>query len=449
LARLAQTLVGSYKSNQIRQNYQNQATDYRTQLAQALAGNDPMKALSQSSNPELQQEGLQLQMQRAARAPQEQWRPMTPQEVQQRGLNPRGSYETSNFGQTRVVQVPVQPTVQDGFVIDPNDPTHPQQIPGWVQQHAAIAAAGRAPVLPPDAVREFQFAKSQGFNGSYTDYLAAKGQASSGIFGGGDNGKALTILTRGDPSSPEYASAYWLLSQPKMTVDQQTGQMTTVTPDMSKFRPPAGTQLQGAPQGAAAPQQPPSPAVGGNQATPGQPGGQPTLQAPIAPPASPAAQPGVTITPIPGAQGRIPNDEQSKAGGFYDRMTASEANISSNAAAGTSRTQQILNAVPGIGNSLISGAKQSLNQAELDWLTAQLRRESGAVIGPSEIENAKQQYFPQPGDSDETLAQKAANRQTAMDAMKKSAGPYYKFAPPKDTNKNKVLKYNPARGKLE
>lgn len=62
-------------------------------------------------------------------------------------------------------------------------------------------------------------------------------------------------------------------------------------------------------------------------------------------------------------------------------------------------------------NILKSSDRQQLEQAEKNFLNAVLRRESGAVISPSEFANGAKQYFPQPGDTTEVLAQKKSNRE--------------------------------------
>jgi hypothetical protein len=78
------------------------------------------------------------------------------------------------------------------------------------------------------------------------------------------------------------------------------------------------------------------------------------------------------------------------------------------------------------GSSLTHGLAsediQKLRQAERNFVNAVLRRESGAAISESEFENAEKQYFPQPGDTSATLAQKAQNRQTTIAALNASAG---------------------------
>ena len=50
-------------------------------------------------------------------------------------------------------------------------------------------------------------------------------------------------------------------------------------------------------------------------------------------------------------------------------------------------------------------------------INAVLRRESGAVISPSEFANANKQYFVQPNDKPGNIAQKARNRQLAIEGV--------------------------------
>ncbi len=72
-----------------------------------------------------------------------------------------------------------------------------------------------------------------------------------------------------------------------------------------------------------------------------------------------------------------------------------------------------------------SGTIQSYNQAARNFINAVLRRESGAAISQSEFDNAYQQYLPRPGDSEEVLAQKKANREAVYSSLVNSAGPAY------------------------
>lgn len=92
-------------------------------------------------------------------------------------------------------------------------------------------------------------------------------------------------------------------------------------------------------------------------------------------------------------------------------------------------TKQALQGVPVVGGVLGAGAnvalskeQQKVEQAQRNFVNAVLRQESGAVISDAEFENAKKQYFPQPGDKPEVLAQKRQNRLTAIAGFKKIAG---------------------------
>ena len=76
-----------------------------------------------------------------------------------------------------------------------------------------------------------------------------------------------------------------------------------------------------------------------------------------------------------------------------------------------------------IGNALLSKEQQMVEQAQRNFVNAVLRVESGAVINPSEFENAKKQYFPQPGDGAAVIEQKRKNRKTAIEGLNVMASP--------------------------
>jgi len=81
--------------------------------------------------------------------------------------------------------------------------------------------------------------------------------------------------------------------------------------------------------------------------------------------------------------------------------------------------------VPGIGwaaNAALGDTEQSVGQAQRNFINAVLRQESGAAIASSEFNNARKQYFPQPGDSDSVIAQKQANRERVIESFKIGAG---------------------------
>jgi hypothetical protein len=91
---------------------------------------------------------------------------------------------------------------------------------------------------------------------------------------------------------------------------------------------------------------------------------------------------------------------------------------------GTSFWQNARSRIPGVGNYAVSNDFQKYNQAKRNFVNAVLRKESGAVISKEEFENADKQYFPQPGDerNPEIMAQKRANRETAIEGLKRAAG---------------------------
>jgi hypothetical protein len=85
-------------------------------------------------------------------------------------------------------------------------------------------------------------------------------------------------------------------------------------------------------------------------------------------------------------------------------------------------------------------------QAQEDWVRAKLRKESGAVIADEEMEREIATYFPKPGDTPQVIKQKAKARETAIQGMKKAAGPAgQRINAPTGT----VRKYNPATGRIE
>jgi hypothetical protein len=86
--------------------------------------------------------------------------------------------------------------------------------------------------------------------------------------------------------------------------------------------------------------------------------------------------------------------------------------------------------VPLVGGALEYGANLTLSdnsqkaeQAQRNFVNAVLRQESGAAINRDEFDNARKQYFPQPGDSQVVIAQKARNRQLAINGFRENSRP--------------------------
>lgn len=83
----------------------------------------------------------------------------------------------------------------------------------------------------------------------------------------------------------------------------------------------------------------------------------------------------------------------------------------------TSIQTAFLEVVPG-GNILLSDDEQQFAQAKRDFITAVLRKESGAAIGKDEFVNEDKKFFPQVGDKPAVLKQKALGRKRAFENLK-------------------------------
>jgi hypothetical protein len=169
--------------------------------------------------------------------------------------------------------------------------------------------------------------------------------------------------------------------------------------------------------------------------------------------------PGMPIIPITGAGGEqlvgkgAATEDQAKSAGFALRMNEAKQIFSAPVidpmtqkplvvdgkvvtledAFGTpSRTQAILRAIPsagvttGLANLFEGAGRQQYRQAQENWVTANLRAESGAVIGDAEMEREIAKYFPQANDKPATIEQKARSRKSAELAMEVRGGPALK-----------------------
>ena len=168
-----------------------------------------------------------------------------------------------------------------------------------------------------------------------------------------------------------------------------------------------------------------------------------------------AAMPVMTAagTQLEGA-GSKPTEDQSKSAGFAFRMKQS-TNIFNQPAVDKSgepiidpktgkpvtleqaygqpgKYQAIMRAIPsaglttGLANVSEDVGRQQYRQAQENWVTANLRPESGAVIGVEEMEKEITKYFPQTNDAPKTIEQKARARRDTELAMTVRAGPAYK-----------------------
>lgn len=143
---------------------------------------------------------------------------------------------------------------------------------------------------------------------------------------------------------------------------------------------------------------------------------------------------------------QIKNEGQGLATGFGMRMKESNAILNAmedkgiiNTGATRSVVSGILGAIPAIGGQLEektsaamnvlpswaggpNAEQQQVEQARRNFITAVLRKESGAVISPQEFYAEEKKYFPQLGDEALVIQQKRAARDIAIRAMDVQSG---------------------------
>lgn len=124
-------------------------------------------------------------------------------------------------------------------------------------------------------------------------------------------------------------------------------------------------------------------------------------------------------------------EDQSKAANFARRMELALSDIAEIEATGFNRASAEASVRSGAftPNFLNSKEGQRYSNAEKNFASANLRKESGAVIGRDEMLQQEQLYFPRHGDTPETIAQKARNRAQAYEGMKAAAGVHFDKIP--------------------
>ena len=115
---------------------------------------------------------------------------------------------------------------------------------------------------------------------------------------------------------------------------------------------------------------------------------------------------------------------QSSAASYLQRLVGAEELFGKFALEGN--TTIPLTKLPSIGtaieSNILNGPEQQLIQAQRDWVRAKLRKESGAVISPEEEADERRTYFPQPGDTPDTIEQKRQSRLAAQRQLEIQAG---------------------------
>jgi hypothetical protein len=146
---------------------------------------------------------------------------------------------------------------------------------------------------------------------------------------------------------------------------------------------------------------------------------------------APAPEGMPTGTPLRG-KGTAMSESQSNATAYGMRMKEANAILEDLAKKGVLKGA-LIEGIPLVGESLgkvlpsvlggTSEAQQQVNQAKSNFITAVLRKESGAVISDSEFDREDRKYFPQVNDSAAVIKQKENARKLAIKAIEVQAGP--------------------------
>lgn len=141
-------------------------------------------------------------------------------------------------------------------------------------------------------------------------------------------------------------------------------------------------------------------------------------------------------------------EAQSKAVGFGRRAMLADQminRITSDPSADVSSLKtQIKSALPKWLGGVKDQREQSLATAKVSFIASVLRKESGAAVTPHEYEQYSAIYFPAPGDSPETLQEKAVMRQNFIDTEKLTAGNAWRDPIPLPEQKKKAAAPMPA-----
>lgn len=136
---------------------------------------------------------------------------------------------------------------------------------------------------------------------------------------------------------------------------------------------------------------------------------------------------------IEGTDKGLYGEAKGRVAGFSGRMVGSNTRMNQLEDSGFDPVNIIdvardnLPFVPEWLERFMQSTKYKLYKAnKMNWSTAQLRRETGAVINESEIVWIEETYFPQLGDGSEVQELKRQARREATDAMLTEAGSAYK-----------------------
>ena len=120
---------------------------------------------------------------------------------------------------------------------------------------------------------------------------------------------------------------------------------------------------------------------------------------------------------------------QWTAAGYAKRAELAERELKPFESVGSEMAYSITSKIP---DAVKSEEIKGFEQAKRNFISAVLRKESGAAISPQEFLTEDKKYFPQPSDTPRLLRQKARARKQAFLNLKAEAGRAYELIPSVD-----------------
>jgi hypothetical protein len=306
-------------------------------------------------------------------------------------------------------------------------PEDPAGLDNWKKQFALGATKYITENKP------VTFAQDTGTGGRVMSRPGLGGAAT--VVPGSEFTKGMTFADRNAAARLAFDQAKfaWEKANPTMSIQEDPSGLLAVNTRTGVATPvvygPTGFQAApAAAPGASMMRQPPAALPG--QRTPAIPGMTSVLDQTVMPL---VAQGGERMPGMPVAGKEKPMTEtQSNATAYGMRMKEANAILEDLSKKGVLKGA-VIEATPLIGGTLgqilpsflggTSAAQQQVNQAKSNFITAVLRKESGAVISDSEFDREDKKYFPQINDSPAVIKQKENARKLAIKAIEVQAGP--------------------------
>lgn len=138
-----------------------------------------------------------------------------------------------------------------------------------------------------------------------------------------------------------------------------------------------------------------------------------------------AGKPGTYEQWLKDSNVKAPTVAQQTVATYASRIEQANPTISNLESTIQSMNPLLFEAQSRLPSYLQTATYQQFDQAARNFINAVLRRESGAVISPSEFDNAYKQYLPRAGDTEATLMEKRINRDIVYNSLKNAAGGAY------------------------